>query len=516
MPQSSTVSPWASTRLNGRLGALARWNALLGPAGLMIGLFSLLSFAFGVFIYASETRRPAELGRETLRMIVEDWLRAPEILGYRGLTLVDYAAAWQGAPPPERPARLAVLQAGLNQLGDAFDKLPEKLFAVRPLALSLRAREEDRDVANWNRGWIPLGGAEIRLPPIPLRTSRVDTGLDLVASVQLARPVVNSSALLQTSNQRLLLAILGLAGYSLLCLGYMVLHTQALRDRVARQSAQEATLDLADRTCHELGNVVFVLANERRNLAEHLQRVEQFLDQHQPALDEAAAASGLDPSLTRKFQKAFDRALAQRGLDPEIELRAGTAVAHDVCRQIDICSDFIALTVRELDTYLKQSTMPVALEPLDVEMCLDDALALLRPRLESALARVVRESIPAPGTARARADRRLLVHALINLLKNAQEAAGANGGAAEITLGLRVQGPWLEFTIADNGPGIPAADLPRIFDLGFSTKGAGRGRGLAIVRDSILAQGGRLLAANRPTPQSGAVFTILLPRAEPE
>ena len=99
----------------------------------------------------------------------------------------------------------------------------------------------------------------------------------------------------ETSYHRLLLALLGLSGYSLLCLGYMVLHARALRERVAREAASAATLDLADRTCHELGNVAFVVANERRNLASHIDLLERFVAEDAAAHAEAARRAGLDP-----------------------------------------------------------------------------------------------------------------------------------------------------------------------------------------------------------------------------
>jgi signal transduction histidine kinase len=53
--------------------------------------------------------------------------------------------------------------------------------------------------------------------------------------------------------------------------------------------------------------------------------------------------------------------------------------------------------------------------------------------------------------------------------------------------------------------------MPLLFQAGYSTKGAGRGRGLAVVRESILAQGGRLDVRSRPG--EGAEFRIGLPAA---
>ena len=65
--------------------------------------------------------------------------------------------------------------------------------------------------------------------------------------------------------------------------------------------------------------------------------------------------------------------------------------------------------------------------------------------------------------------------------------------------------------MADRGPGIPATELPYVFDLGFSTKGAGRGRGLAIVRESVAAQGGELRVES--SPGEGTQFRVGLPLA---
>ncbi len=71
----------------------------------------------------------------------------------------------------------------------------------------------------------------------------------------------------------------------------------------------------------------------------------------------------------------------------------------------------------------------------------------------------------------------------------------------------------LTITVSDNGPGIPADILPRIFRPNVSTKTSGAGRsglGLHIVASIVKKYSGRVLAANRE-PSSGAVFTILLP-----
>ncbi len=81
----------------------------------------------------------------------------------------------------------------------------------------------------------------------------------------------------------------------------------------------------------------------------------------------------------------------------------------------------------------------------------------------------------------------------------------------------RRDGGRLALTITDEGPGIPPANLERIFDKFYRAQGtdrqrAGTGLGLAICRGFMDAMGGDIRAANR-TDRSGAIFTLTLPVA---
>jgi two-component system sensor histidine kinase KdpD len=76
----------------------------------------------------------------------------------------------------------------------------------------------------------------------------------------------------------------------------------------------------------------------------------------------------------------------------------------------------------------------------------------------------------------------------------------------------RLQGEELTLEIADEGPGIPEAELDRVFDLFYRAAHAqpgGTGLGLHIVKGFVEAQGGRVQAENRP--RHGAKFSIMLP-----
>ncbi|MGA7871980.1 MAG: ATP-binding protein, partial [Candidatus Binatus sp.] len=80
-----------------------------------------------------------------------------------------------------------------------------------------------------------------------------------------------------------------------------------------------------------------------------------------------------------------------------------------------------------------------------------------------------------PALPSVQADRGLIYEALTNLITNAEQAMPDGGG---LTLASRSQGPAVEVTIADRGPGMSKEQLDRIFDLYFTTKAGGSGLGL--------------------------------------
>jgi signal transduction histidine kinase len=487
--------------------------AVLGAPGLMIGVFSLVSLGFGLYVLATEYDRPRQVAHATMHRTVAQWVRVPD---YLGQTLVDHADRWRAAAANERPARLETLTLALSHLGAELERQADQFPLLHVLSLELTTGAGSPPLARWTAPgsvWpdaaarsdevVLLDGGGADGPAVGLRVRyRVASGLEAAARR------------FETSFHRLLLALLGLSVFSLLCLGYMILQAQALSRRVARESAQEATLDLADRACHELGNGVFVLANERRNLAGHLDLVERYLTEEPQARAAAARRAGLDPAAADRLEQALQRELAARGIEPEVELRGSAAIARHVCRQIDVCSEYIRTTVRELDGFLKRTALPVMPERVAVGEAFDEAISLLRPRLDAADARVVRDLAAEAGLA-ARADRRLFIHALVNLVKNALEAAEAHAPANAppvIELSARSERGRVWVEVADNGPGVAAGTKKRLFEDGFTTRGPGRGRGLAIVRESVYEQGGEIEVDDRPG--GGAVFRVGLPVAD--
>jgi two-component system phosphate regulon sensor histidine kinase PhoR len=117
-----------------------------------------------------------------------------------------------------------------------------------------------------------------------------------------------------------------------------------------------------------------------------------------------------------------------------------------------------------------------------------------------------------PEAALIEADPAKMYDALRNLVENSVNYS-SEGGVIE--LGAHLEGDRVLLTVADSGPGLPEADLGRVFERFYrveQSRGSdpgGTGLGLSIVRHLVELHGGRVSAANRPG--GGALFTISLP-----
>jgi signal transduction histidine kinase len=101
-----------------------------------------------------------------------------------------------------------------------------------------------------------------------------------------------------------------------------------------------------------------------------------------------------------------------------------------------------------------------------------------------------------------------------NLLSNAIKYGGENG---RVVVSAGSDDRHVRIAVRDRGPGIPDAELPRIFEpfyRGSGTGADGSGLGLALVQRIVEALGGRIAVESRPT--DGTTFTIHLPRASAE
>jgi signal transduction histidine kinase len=111
-------------------------------------------------------------------------------------------------------------------------------------------------------------------------------------------------------------------------------------------------------------------------------------------------------------------------------------------------------------------------------------------------------------------DDALLRQAILNLARNAAEAASDNPAGGRVVVRGEVDKfgplPGQRISISDNGPGIPAEALTRIFMPFYTTKINGTGLGLAVVQKIVVQHGGSIEARNQPMG-GGAEFIVWLP-----
>jgi two-component system, NtrC family, nitrogen regulation sensor histidine kinase NtrY len=118
----------------------------------------------------------------------------------------------------------------------------------------------------------------------------------------------------------------------------------------------------------------------------------------------------------------------------------------------------------------------------------------------------LRYEVEAPGPAFVSGDRDQLTQVLVNLVKNAEEAMGTEGGLVRVE--VLQQGNTVCLTVTDQGPGIPAELKGRLFEPYVTTKKEGTGLGLSIAARIAQEHDGRLEASNA---NPGARIELTLP-----
>jgi len=113
----------------------------------------------------------------------------------------------------------------------------------------------------------------------------------------------------------------------------------------------------------------------------------------------------------------------------------------------------------------------------------------------------------AEGLPKVRGEAEMIKQCLINLIKNSVEAM-PHGGRIDVSTGF--DGQFASLRVTDNGPGIPASEMERIFSPFYSTKEQGYGLGLAMIKKIVEEAGGRVELASREG-QGATVTLFFLP-----
>jgi signal transduction histidine kinase len=158
--------------------------------------------------------------------------------------------------------------------------------------------------------------------------------------------------------------------------------------------------------------------------------------------------------------------------------------------------------VRDLLDFGRQR--PLTLRPVDVNVIVGQAVALLRP----AGGRVTIHEQYDPDLPLVEADASRLKQVFLNIVQNALHAMPGGG---HLRVSTEREGDDVRVTFSDTGVGIPPENLTRIFDPFFTTKpdANGTGLGLSVSLGIVRQHGGAIEVQSEPN--RGATFTVRLP-----
>ena len=278
-----------------------------------------------------------------------------------------------------------------------------------------------------------------------------------------------------------------------------------LEDRLAAREDARTRLEarVRERTA-ELDETNTLL----REQIEERVRAEAQLRRTQAELVQAGKLAGLgqmSAALSHEFNQPLAAVKAYAENAATLLDRGREGEARENIRLISAMTDRMAAISKHLRNFARRPQDKTG--PVPIRAVVDDALALMAPRLAAAKA-VLNNTLP-DDDLWVIGGRVRLQQVIVNLIGNALDAME---GVARpvITLSLAVTDGRVKLMVCDIGPGLSDEALAQAFDPFFTTKapGQGLGLGLSISYNIVRDFNGRLTAANHP--EGGALFTVEL------
>jgi len=339
---------------------------------------------------------------------------------------------------------------------------------------------------------------------VPIRRGRTVLG-----ALQLTTPAGDIDAIV-SAERMAILRVFAVAGAVIVLLSILLAGTiaaplrrlAAAADRVRRSvKAREEIPDFTDRT-DEIGHLSRALREMTTALYSRMDAIERFA---------ADVAHELKNPLTSLRSAVETLPLARSDTS---RARLMEIVQHDVKRLDRLITDISDAS--RLDAELARQDA----EPVDMKALTEAVVTLQNDLADDRDQRVTLEVRPlgAPGLAFVVAghDSRL-GQVVTNLVDNARSFSPDEG---EVRVVLWSHGGWVELIVDDDGPGIRAEKVERIFERFYTDRPEGEGfgnnsgLGLAISRQIVEAHHGTIVAENRRRPDgtiAGARFTVRLP-----
>jgi len=278
---------------------------------------------------------------------------------------------------------------------------------------------------------------------------------------------------------------------------------RTLHRQLLESSRQAGMAEVATSVLHNVGNVLnsvnisaFLIGEKiRQSKVVNLVKAVDLMQAHQSDL-----AAFLSDDAKGRELPGYLSSLALHLADERAQILQEIA---SLTSDIEHIKQIVAMQ----QNYARASTVP---EPVNVIDVVEDAIRMNAEALERHRVQMIREY---PEAIPATVDKHKVLQILVNLLRNAIEALDAGRPSAK-RITLRVVAPGDEhvrISVSDNGVGVPAENLVRIFGHGFTTRKDGHGFGLHSGALAAKELGGSLTVQSDGWGK-GAAFTLEFPR----
>lgn len=262
--------------------------------------------------------------------------------------------------------------------------------------------------------------------------------------------------------------------------------------------------EVATGVLHNVGNVLnslnvstsIIADGLRQTKAESLTKLAGLIHEHRDDL-----ATYLTSDDKGKRIPEFIASLALHFAETRREL---IQESESLKRNVDHIKEIVPMQ----QTY---ATAVGVMEPLEAAALMEDAMSMIAANPGRQKIQVVREFAGMPCVL---AERGKVLQILVNLISNAKQAVEKTSLPEKvITLRIAPVGSdCVQLSVQDNGVGIPAENLERVFSHGFTTKADGHGFGLHSSANAAREMKGGLSVCSNG-PGKGATFTLTLPAA---
>lgn len=279
------------------------------------------------------------------------------------------------------------------------------------------------------------------------------------------------------------------------------LELQNTQGELVATARRAGRAEIATNVLHNVGNILnsvnvsaaLVTTTLRRSRAPALSRAIQMMDDHAGDL-----ARFLSEDEKGRLLPAYLRSAAATVAQEQQSMR-------QELQHLTSSVDHIKDVVSTQQSYAGGSSV---VEPALICQLVEDALRINAEALARHRIVVIREFFDVPVV---RIDRARVLQILVNLISNAGNAMETCGESPRrIVLRISADDKRLRVSVHDNGVGIAAENLTRIFSHGFTTRASGHGFGLHSCALAASQTGGTL-DVHSDGPGQGATFTLELP-----